>query len=541
MEKKGFRFVLAAVFALGLAGFVTCENAVTDTIVGGGKTPKELGEADYIDGESDGYQGVKVNSLTLDKTTATLSEAGATVQLTATVNPPDAEVRWMSENGAIASVSPLGLVTAVKGGEIQIIAKAGGQRAVCTVTVNIVRAAGLYEGEGDAKDLAAYEGAGSLLEKSLAWIKDNGTDNGEYTILLDNEENNKTTDGYVNNTTNGYVIGMFDSSNGNNSSTGNKKSVTITLQSAGEDIEIKKTGQGALFTVCGNNSTDVPELVLGNGITLKGYTSNNKALVVVGSTTANRTGKLTMLEGSQITGNSNSTAAGGGGVNIGSNANETNPSIFIMEGGTIDYNHGTAATGKGGGVIVGGSIFEMKGGNISNNDVGSGNGAAQGGGVWVSATGTLTKFTLSGNGTIENNKTLGNTTAGGGGVYSGRPFEMKGGFIQNNEASQGGGVYLAASTSFQMTGGTIAGNKASQNGAACFILSTFAKSNNSTIYGTNADTNSNCKTGETAEETSTIHAIQINTNTSTLKYYYDGNADSSVNLDSTKADNWSTP
>ena len=79
---------------------------------------------------------IAVESITLDKTTATVEE-GATVTLTATVTPDtatDKTVTWSTSNEAIATVSG-GVVTGVKAGEVTITAKAGDKSATCTVTV----------------------------------------------------------------------------------------------------------------------------------------------------------------------------------------------------------------------------------------------------------------------------------------------------------------------------------------------------------------------------------------------------------------------
>jgi hypothetical protein len=515
--------LLAALLAFGTA----CEN----TSQGGGNGGRELGESDFIDGEDDGYQGVKVNTLRLNKSTLTLSGVGETEQLTYTTDPSDAVVTWMSENGAIASVSQSGLVTAHKGGGVQIIAAAGGKKAICEITVDIAPTAGLYEGEGDAKDLSEYETEGSplkgrsLLEKCLAWIKDNGHDDGEYTILLDNEESNKTEDG--------YVIGKFDSSN--NSNTGNKANVQITLQSAGDyTVEITKTGTGALFTICGYGGTDVPTLVLGKGITLKGYASNTSALVVVGNTANTKMGKLTMKTGSRITGNTNSTATGGG-VNVVAGG------VFNMEGGVIDSNKSTDKAGKGGGVLNAGS-FSMTGGEINENEAGASgqSGTPMGGGVYDNGIFTMTV------GTISSNKSYGR----GGGVEA-KMFEMKGGIILNNMAANAGGVTITsgATNYFKMSGGVIAGNMLTAGTAGAAVLlynqGTFEKTGG-VIFGTTAaNGNANCG----MEGITGVHSIHIGYSSSNFKAYYDGDAGENVQLkytkpssgDPTKEGSWSTP
>ncbi len=78
---------------------------------------------------------VEATGITLDKTTGTI-EVGETLELTATVEPAEAEdtVEWISSNNAIATVSH-GKVTGVSAGIVEITAQAGSQSVTCTVTV----------------------------------------------------------------------------------------------------------------------------------------------------------------------------------------------------------------------------------------------------------------------------------------------------------------------------------------------------------------------------------------------------------------------
>jgi hypothetical protein len=109
-------------------------------------------------------------------------------------------------------------------------------------------------------------------------------------------------------------------------------------------------------------------LILGKNIILKGYASNNKPLVKIGNATAaTKLGKLTMLEGSRITGNTNTgnITDGGGGVNVSSK------SIFIMQGGVIDGNSGGSKSAAAVLVYAASAanmaIFEKTGGTIKGN------------------------------------------------------------------------------------------------------------------------------------------------------------------------------
>ena len=85
---------------------------------------------------------VAVTGVTLNKTEATLTAKGQTVQLTATVAPANAtnkNVTYATSNAAVATVSPEGLVTAVAKGtaDITVTTADGNKTAVCKVTVNI--------------------------------------------------------------------------------------------------------------------------------------------------------------------------------------------------------------------------------------------------------------------------------------------------------------------------------------------------------------------------------------------------------------------
>ena len=85
---------------------------------------------------------VLATSVTLNQTTATLTSAGETVQLTATVLPENANnksVTWSSNNTSVATVSKTGLVTAVANGTATITATTNdgsGKSATCEVTVD---------------------------------------------------------------------------------------------------------------------------------------------------------------------------------------------------------------------------------------------------------------------------------------------------------------------------------------------------------------------------------------------------------------------
>ena len=128
--------------------------------------------------------------------------------------------------------------------------------------------------------------------------------------------------------------------------------------------------------------------------------------------------------------------------------------------GTLYLYSGTISNNPYGGVDNSG-VFEMSGGEISNN----GNGEYKGGGVVSSGT-----FKMSG-GTITDNR-----AEYGGGVHSGFRdiFTMTGGKISGNTADYGGGVSIVYGE-FTMAGGEISGNKAKYDGGGVHNanLSTF--------------------------------------------------------------------
>ena len=179
-------------------------------------------------------------------------------------------------------------------------------------------------------------------------------------------------------------------------------------------------------------------------------------------------GKLT-LDGSTIGGASasdgNKAKQGGGIFLTGSDA------ACTMTGGKISYNEARRTDGErpdGGGIYIEQSAsFTMKGGEISNNKSENSNGTpAYGGGVYVNGQtgGTSVSFTLE-NGTIKNN-----TAYFGGGVVlnNGGIFNMKGGTIEGNHATnEGGGVGVQGI--MKMTGGTISGNTASGHGKGVYV------------------------------------------------------------------------
>lgn len=128
----------------------TSDNTSVATVSGNGLvTAKSAGNAIITCKANDGSgekatctitvkESVKPESIILDKKNASLTE-GETLQLTATVNPSDAEdktITWISDNTGVATVDGNGLVSAMRAGTANIIATTSNNlAAVCTITV----------------------------------------------------------------------------------------------------------------------------------------------------------------------------------------------------------------------------------------------------------------------------------------------------------------------------------------------------------------------------------------------------------------------
>jgi hypothetical protein len=74
-------------------------------------------------------------AITVSPSTASVSSASPTAQLSAVTTPAGGAVTWASSNTAVATVSSAGLVTAVGNGTATITATSGAMSASCAVTV----------------------------------------------------------------------------------------------------------------------------------------------------------------------------------------------------------------------------------------------------------------------------------------------------------------------------------------------------------------------------------------------------------------------
>ena len=144
---------------------------------------------------------------------------------------------------------------------------------------------------------------------------------------------------------------------------------------------------------------------------------------------------------------SNVTCTLSAGTIYGNSASRNGGGIHISPGSTLTYSGGdigktgsgneNTATSDGGGIYVQGSLL-MNAGNILNNS------ANQGGGVFVTSTGSMT-FTT---GSIHDNTA---TTNGGGIYFDGTTFTIGGSTVRSiysNSAANGGGVYVGSNGTF---------------------------------------------------------------------------------------------
>jgi hypothetical protein len=448
----------------------------------------------------------------------------------------------------VASVEN-GTITAKKGGAATVTAlsAASGQSAVCAITVEAVLAPGLYVDD----DTEPKEGTGgNTISQMLTWIKNNGTADTEYTLVLGQDE----------------TITTALTTIGGGASNLNKNNITIILQTFGTPVTITKGITGALFTLTGNGA-DAPKLILENGITLQGNEGSNTAVVSVGAY-----GSFEMREGSRITGNNNTSGDRGSGVsvngasatftmkggsidnNIGGNSTNVvtgggvnvDSGTFIMEGGSITCNTLRGNGVRGAGLYVNGTAT-MSGGTISNNILEATNGTAYGAGVMVNTNGTFNLIA----GTISGNNNIG-TASRGGGISSQGTLNLgdiadttKNPFVKNNNAANGGGIIFIVSSAktFKMYGGTISGNTASAAGPGLLVQGTPAnitiEKTGGTIYGLNESgvdsDNIPFKNYSAVDPTPAgMHSIQIYKTTTisdaNRRYYSDATAGPSDNI-----------
>jgi len=195
---------------------------------------------------------------------------------------------------------------------------------------------------------------------------------------------------------NEYIDPQFISTMGQN--------VTVIIHSASSsDVKsIQLQSVGYLFSVDNNITLRLQDIVL------KGMSTNNRALVLVG-----QGGKLILVSGSKVTQNTNTLIGGtGGGIHVNGGVLEINEGAEIVENKTIYAGRSI----HGGGIHVEnqGNVI-IRGGMISENISASTSTYGNGGGVFITGNSTVT---------------------------------MSGGIISKNIGWNGGGIYVTSGSSF---------------------------------------------------------------------------------------------
>ena len=193
---------------------------------------------------------------------------------------------------------------------------------------------------------------------------------------------------------------------------------TVTIVPVYQDVTLKNTGSGNLFTV----AASAGNLTIGGGeytITLDGNQVTQSIIkMTAGTATLTDNGIITNAAASAVYISYSGSSSG----------------TFEMTGGTIMNN----TSSSGGAVSLQGATFKMSGGILKDNKSSGAGGAIS----MSSGTCTITGGSITGN-TAQNR---------GGGVFmSGGTFELLGGSISNNSATQGSGVQVTVGT-FKMGG-----------------------------------------------------------------------------------------
>ena len=218
----------------------------------------------------------------------------------------------------------------------------------------------------------------------------------------------------------------------------------VTLSNSAVEKNESSGYGGGIAVYCATLAIDKSTISKNKTTTQNGGVGGGVALE--GSDTV--TAKVSMNEGSVISGNTAYSNKNGGGVAL-----YIGKSTFTMTGGEISGNRAYC----GGGVdLCNDAEFIMEGGKISGNNATHSSGTVYGGGVYIRGKGS---FSISG-GEISGNKAK---DSGGAVAFEGEcfgtAFTMTGGKISGNEAPCAGGIYARNGT-VSITGGEISGNKA---------------------------------------------------------------------------------
>lgn len=172
------------------------------------------------------------------------------------------------------------------------------------------------------------------------------------------------------------------------------------------------------------------------------------------------------ITGGEISGNSASRA--GGGIEV--RATMTDVVTSVISGTTFISNTTGANPGNGGALhITGPATVEVQSSIVMSNTA-----TAEGGGLWNSASGTLTVA----DSTIQGNSAAGNAAdQGGGGLFNdGGTMIVTDTTISNNQATgtagSGGGILVTPGGTLSVTGGSITGNMSNRAGGGIELNAT---------------------------------------------------------------------
>ncbi|MCL2383547.1 MAG: hypothetical protein FWC79_05350 [Oscillospiraceae bacterium] len=251
---------------------------------------------------------------------------------------------------------------------------------------------------------------------------------------------------------------------------------------------------GATFTMNGGSIDNNRSygsgggVIVDNGSTFTMYngTINNNVADNWGGGVRFHNGSIVRMYNGIVTENI-SHRGGGGFAGSGTEANVGR--LYIMNGTVsnntvtdLGRNEGTSFGGGGGIFADGTAVVTVSSGRIYGNAT-SNSVVGRGAGVFLNQAAT---FNLSGDAIIENNT----ETPRGGGIHVNSPnnrLNITGGIIRNNEATNGGGIYLLDGRMY-IDNGLIYGNNAIENGGGIFYhQEARARINSGTIEGNSAE------------------------------------------------------
>ena len=282
----------------------------------------------------------KATSISLDKTSLTLTAKNQTATLTATVLPSnvtDKSVTWTSSNTSVATVDANGKVTAVANGTATITAKTNdgsNLSAICTVTV----------------DIPIIATSISLNKTSLTFTTKNQTATLTATVLPSNATNKSVTwtssktsvatvdsNGKVTAVANGTATITAKTNDGSNLSATCK--VTVDIPIIATSISFDKT---SLTFTAANQTATLAATVLPSNATNKSVTW-----------TSNKTSVATVDSNGKVTAVANGSATITAKTNDGSNLTATcKVSVDIPEPGVFSNNKLYTLTCKRGGLVM---------------------------------------------------------------------------------------------------------------------------------------------------------------------------------------------